>query len=85
MATFIVVLAVALFSTTLPLLTLAKAASVAILIVFAIVNLALVVIKRREGAPTTSFSVPLLVPVLGFVASAAIVVFETIRWVTGLG
>jgi len=85
MATFIVVLAVALFSTALPLLTLAKAASVAILIVFAIVNLALVVIKRREGAPTTSFSVPLLVPVLGFVASAAIVVFETTRWVTGVG
>jgi len=85
LATFIVVLAVALFTTALPLITLAKVASVAILIVFAVVNLALVVIKRREGSPSHSFSVPLLVPVLGFIASTAIVVFETTRWAIGSG
>ena len=86
LATAMVVLAVALFTTALPLLTLAKAASLAILIVFATVNLALVVIKRREwGQPVASFSVPMAVPALGFIASAAIVLFEVVRWITTLG
>jgi basic amino acid/polyamine antiporter, APA family len=84
-ATTVVVSVVALLAIALPLLSLAKAASIAILIVFATVNLALLVVKRRErGKDHAGFSVPLVVPLFGFIASTAIVLFEATRWVMAL-
>ncbi len=82
-ATVLIVVVIAVLATTIPLGSLAKAASIAILVVFATVNLALVVIKRRaDHREDTTFTVPLAVPLLGFLASAAVVTFEIVRWIT---
>ncbi len=85
-ATGLVVVVVGLFAAAVPLISLAKAASLSILIVFATVNLAAIVIKHRDrDLNIGSFTVPMGVPVLGFVASAGIVLFEIIRWATTIG
>lgn len=84
-ATGLVVAVVGTLAATLPLLSLAKAASLAILVVFATVDLALVLIKRRKrNGPNDSFAVPMAVPLLGFIASTGIVLFEVGRWLIGL-
>lgn len=85
-ATGLIVAVVGILAATLPLVSLAKAASLAILVVFATVDLALVIIKLREpGRAAVSFTVPLGVPLLGFLASGGIVGFEMGRWITGFG
>jgi amino acid transporter len=70
----VVVLILALW---FPLVTLAKATSSIILVIFTLVNLALVVIKLRtpeppEGAP----NYPLALPVIGFLTSAGFFMFH---------
>ena len=85
-ATGLIVAVVGILAATLPLVSLAKAASLAILVVFATVDLALVIIKLREpGRAADSFTVPLGVPLLGFLASGGIVAFEMGRLITGFG
>lgn len=71
-----VVLALAL---GLPLVTLAQATSFVILIVFALVNLSLVRIKRREPRPPGIRMVPLAVPLAGFAASCAFVALQLVE------
>ncbi|MGA0530492.1 APC family permease [Hansschlegelia sp. KR7-227] len=59
---------------------LASSTVLLLLTVFTIVNVALVILKRREGEPQGDFEVPILVPMLGaFVCSALIVtrLFQT--------
>jgi amino acid transporter len=70
-----VVLGLALF---FPLTGLARATSTVILVVFALVNAALVVIKRRDGPPAHADAptYPIAFPVLGALSCAAILVFE---------
>lgn len=68
-------------STLLPLEMLARLASLAILSVFAVVNLSLIVIKRRDGQPERShFQVPIWVPVSGGLSSAGLVVFQIMEF-----
>ena len=50
---------------------LAKATSVLLLSVFVIVNVALIVLKRRTGEPQGAFRVPAFVPALGVVVCLA--------------
>jgi basic amino acid/polyamine antiporter, APA family len=52
----------------------AEATVLLLLIVFTLVNLSLVVIKRRTGEPAGGFDVPLAVPVLGALVCALLVV-----------
>lgn len=52
---------------------LAEATVLLLLCVFTLVNLSLVVLKRRPGEPTDGFDVPLLVPILGAVVCAGLV------------
>jgi amino acid transporter len=52
---------------------LAEATVLLLLSVFTLVNLSLVVLKRREGEPTDGFDVPLLVPILGALVCALLV------------
>lgn len=64
-----------------PLENLAEATSVIVLIVFALVNLALVAIKRRgTPAPAGIRTYPIWVPAMGFVASAG---FLALRFLWG--
>jgi APA family basic amino acid/polyamine antiporter len=60
--------AVIVSAMTLPVATLAELTTQALLIVFAIVNLSLIGLKRRD--PATPFDVPVWVPALGFGACA---------------
>ena len=57
---------------------LARLTSATTMGIFAVVNAALVVIKRRDG-PTTTFQVPGWVPVAGMLAAAAMFVVEFAR------
>ena len=49
-------------------------ATVLLLVVFTLVNVSLVVLKRRAGEPSDGFDVPLAVPVLGALVCALLVV-----------
>ena len=53
---------------------LAEATVLLLLVVFTLVNLSLIVLKRRPGEPTDGFDVPLVVPVLGALVCALLVV-----------
>ena len=53
---------------------LAEATVLLLLTVFTLVNVSLIVLKRREGEPEDGFDVPLLVPILGALVCALLVV-----------
>ena len=53
---------------------LAEATVLLLLVVFTLVNVSLIVLKRREGEPTDGFDVPLIVPILGALVCALLVV-----------
>lgn len=53
---------------------LASATVILLLVVFTVVNVALVVLKRREGNIVGAFNAPTIVPVLGAVICAALIV-----------
>lgn len=76
-ATAAITLAVLVLALFFPLQTLAELTSFIILIIFAIVNLSLWLIKGREGygsRPTVSF--PRSVSLLGFITSVAVIIFQ---------
>lgn len=75
-ATMTVVMMVLALALWLPLVTLAKLTSLIVLIIFACINLALWVIKRREPTPDKVHVYPLFVPVLGFVLTLMLVGME---------
>jgi len=66
---------VLIFALTLPIADLAANASLAVLAVFSIVNVALLVLRLRPGSERAVFRVPLAVPVLGAVATAGLLLF----------
>jgi len=74
--TAIMALGVLLLALWLPLVTLAKATSFILLAVFALVNLALVRIKRRAPAPAGVVTVALWVPLAAFALTSAILAFQ---------
>jgi amino acid transporter len=76
LSTMLVTLVVLILALWLPLVTLAKATSFIILVVFALINLALVRIKRREPRPNGIKVYPVWIPVAGFVSTTAFVLFQ---------
>jgi basic amino acid/polyamine antiporter, APA family len=62
---------------------LAEATVLLLLSVFTLVNISLVVLKLREGEPTDGFDVPLLVPILGALVCALLVVVRVYSAFTG--
>jgi amino acid transporter len=60
----------------LPLVTLAKATSFVILIVFALVNLSLVRIKRKHPRPEGIRIYPAWIPLAGFLSATGFVLFQ---------
>lgn len=73
-ATLVAGVAVMLLALVLPLVSLAKLTSGLVLVVFTLINIALVVIKRREPAPANVTVIPLGVPVAAALASAMLLV-----------
>ncbi len=77
-ATATIVAGVLLFALWLPLVTLAKLTSFAILLVFVLVNLALIRIKRFQQAPPGIRVYPLWVPYGGLSLAVLLIVFQTL-------
>lgn len=71
-AAFLVIAATILLTLFVPFLRLAEATSIATLLVFALVNLALIRIRVRDGRGS-HFSVPLWMPVVGFLSSIGMI------------
>ncbi len=76
LATAIVAFCILIFALWLPLVQLAEITSFLMLLVFALVNLALWRVKRRDPAPPDAFLIPLWIPVAGFAASAGVIVLR---------
>lgn len=79
-ATVAVTGTVLVFALALPLENLARLTSLIVLVVFAIVNLALVVLKIRQPAAADGVVFPIWIPIVGFGVSAIFVVFQTVEF-----
>ena len=60
------------------LATLAEVTSLIMLVVFSLVNLSLLKVKRKHPKPEGLIVFPLIIPLLGFVVSAGFVVLEIV-------
>jgi amino acid transporter len=70
---------VATLAVSFPLAQLAEATASIALVTFALVNLSLVLVKRRGNAPDGVSEVPIWVPALGFAASSFFLGVEAMR------
>lgn len=70
LATIVVVLLVFVSATLLPLTTLAQFTSLFLLIVFALVNVALIRVKAQGAGPEGYFAIPRIIPYLGATSAA---------------
>ncbi len=77
-ATILVVALMAVATISLPLVSLAKATSLLVLSIFALVNAALFVIKRRQKKHDGYISVPLSIPVFGGLSAAGLILYQII-------
>ena len=80
MATAIVVLAMIAGTALLPLVSLAQLTSLLVLIIFALVNASLIVIKRRHRDHQGYISVPAAIPYLGLVSCLGTIAFQALNW-----
>lgn len=64
---------------TLPLEPLARLTSGLILIVFTLINLSVVLLRRREGIAGEGPAYPLFIPVVGAILSSGMLAFELWR------
>lgn len=79
-ATAIIGALVLAFALTVSLANLAKATSFIMLIVFTIVHAALFRMKRKAPLPAGAWGVPLAVPVLGFVLTLSLMLYQLVAW-----
>ena len=77
-ATALTTVAILLLAVSGSLVSLAQATSLIMLLVFSLVNLALLHIKRKHPRPEGLIVFPVLIPLLGFVVSAGFIVLELI-------
>lgn len=75
-ATVLVTVTTLLAALWFPLGTLAKASSFAVLVVFILVNISLVVVKRRDKTTSPLFAVPIGIPIVGAVLSTALLAVQ---------
>jgi len=78
-ATSLLTIIVLFMALWLPLVTLARLTSFVTLVVFACINMALIVIKGREPKPKNCLVVPLWVPWIGFLISIVMILLELIN------
>jgi amino acid transporter len=82
-STSAVVIAMLLFALFVPIEALAETTALITLAVFAVANLALLRIKRREPPPPAGLVFPRWVPLLGFLFSVGFLVLEVINRLSG--
>jgi len=77
-ATALSTVAILLLAESGSLTTLAEATSLIMLVVFSLVNLALLHVKRKHPEPEGLIVFPLIIPLMGFLVSAGFVVLEIV-------
>jgi amino acid transporter len=82
-ATALVTVAALALALWLPLMTLAKATSFTILVVFALIHAALLRIKRRDPAPPGVRTYPVWIPAAGCGLTVAMLAFQTLSIIAG--
>tara|TARA_R110000824_G_scaffold52692_4_gene146133 strand:+ start:65495 stop:66706 length:1212 start_codon:yes stop_codon:yes gene_type:complete len=75
-ATILVSALVLLFALLMPLASLAKLTSLIMLLVFVIINVALLSIKSRQEESTAIIRIPVLIPVLGAATASLLVIYQ---------
>jgi amino acid transporter len=75
-ATWLIIFIIMSLALWFPLESLARATSYLVLIVFALVNAALLSIKRTQPLVESVPQIPIWVPVVGFISSSCLVVFQ---------
>ena len=80
LATVVVTSVIWVMAMWLPLLTLAQMTSFITLFIFTIINLALVVIKRREPVVAGVRVYPMVIPIGGIVFTLALLLFQLYHW-----
>ncbi|NOQ45446.1 MAG: amino acid permease, partial [Desulfobulbaceae bacterium] len=78
-ATFLLTTLILIMALWLPLVTLARLTSLVTLAVFACINIALIVIKRRDPHPDNCMIVPIWVPWIGFFISFSMILLEVVH------
>lgn len=81
-ATVVAAVVIAVLATTVELAWLARLTSASTMAIFATINVALMVIKRRDG-PADTFQVPRWVPMTGSLTAAGMFAVEAARLVAG--
>ncbi len=84
-ATVLVCAGIAALALSMEMAQLAESTGIVILIVFTLVNLSLIRIRRREPAPPGLLVFPLWIPALGFLASISFVAYRLYGFLTGSG
>ncbi len=79
LATALVVATVLVLAVAFPIDRLADATTRAMLVVFALVNLALLAVKWRSDGPPPAFEVPSLIPALGAITCIGLLVADLLR------
>ena len=82
-ATALVVAMILVFALALPLVTLAKVTSFALLVVFALIGVSLIRLKRREPAAPGVFSVPIWVPYASVATAIVLLGFQVFDLLPG--
>lgn len=78
----LVVLALMIAGTlTFPLVSLAQITSLLILSIFSLVNISLIVIKRRKTKNTGYITVPIIVPYIGALLCCATICYQIFSWI----
>lgn len=77
-ATFLVTAVILVLALWFPLVQLAKFTSFVILVVFAIINLALIRIKHRHPHPPGVRTYPMWIPWVGFLATSGFVIYQLV-------
>lgn len=81
-ATVFVVTFVLIFALALPLTQLAQITSMIMLVIFTLVNSALVVIKRRSYQDYTGINLPIAIPVIGSITALLLVLFQVFSFLS---
>ncbi len=81
-STFVVCLIILSLALFFPVETLAKFASLVILVVFTLINLSLIFIKKRIGPDPGAFYVPIIIPIIGTTLCFIICVVEFVKTFT---
>ncbi|NNE37663.1 MAG: amino acid permease, partial [Gammaproteobacteria bacterium] len=71
-ATAFIVVLIIIFTLSFPIVSLARATSISLLIIFILVNLSLIFIKLRNDTEIAEYRVPIYVPVFGILSCAGL-------------